>query len=197
MQESALASAIVSHRLQIDVNQRLKQFQRIGTLYGDHRPDGGHVVKDNLFTRRGGDFFRQMRFNPFDDFVVVAGVDDEHVIRLTEIVEIISQQNVVQNKPLFVGYERIANLPQRHIANAAGKRRRQKLCRPGTFKTKTPHVRNVYQTAGGADSVVFRDNCTKLNRHVPAGEIDHLRAEANVVLIKGCSHGISLKKTDC
>ena len=64
MKDQGLRAAVVAHRLEVDVDQRLQQFDRPRPLDGEHGPEPAHVGPDDLLAGPLGPLLRQMGVRP-------------------------------------------------------------------------------------------------------------------------------------
>ncbi len=184
VQQLHLRPAVIAHPLQIDVYQRLEHVDALGPLDGKHRPNRADVGEDHLLARRFGPLARQVGADPSDDFLPVAGIDDDDVERLSVGIVIIAHQHVVENAADVVRDQRIADLAQLHVGHAAGEQFGQKDGRAGPLEPQPAHVRNIGDGHGISRGVVFLDDRSILHRHGPAGEIDHPSAVGHVPIKK-------------
>ena len=194
VEDADLGAAIVSHRLEIGVHERLQQFHRSRPLDGEHGPKAAHIVPDNLLAGAVGPLFGQMGADPIDDFGPVAGIDDHEEERLAMTVVVVADQHVVQDSARVIGHQRIADLAQFHVGHAAGQELGQKDGRPGPLEAEPAHVGDVGDTHGRTRRQVFGDDRGVLHGQGPAGEIDHPAAMRNMPVIQGgsqepCIHG--------
>ena len=183
MQDADLRPAIILHRLEIDVHQRLQQIDGVRPLDGEHRPQAADVAKDNLLAGTFGPLLRKVGVDPIDDLGVVAGVDHQEEKRLAVGVEIIADQHVVEDSAVVVGHQGVADLAQFHVGHAAGEQFGQEdgLARP--LESQPAHVRNVGDSHRRADGQMLFDDRGILHGHGPAGEVDHPPAVGNMPII--------------
>ena len=80
--------------------------------------------------------------------------------------------------PCVVGDQRVADLAEFHVGHAAGEQFGQEDGRPGPLEPQPAHVRDVGDAHGRAGGQVFFDDRGVLDRHGPAGEVDHPRPVA-------------------
>src|SRR5690606_34387086 len=69
--DGTVGDAIVFHRLNVEVDHRFDQLNRLRALNGDHRGGSGNVVEFGVVS---ADLLRE----PIDDLLAIAGVDDHH-----------------------------------------------------------------------------------------------------------------------
>ena len=127
---------------------------------------------------------RQMGADPADDLLAVAGIDHHDVERLAVVVVVVADQDVVEDAAVLVGHQRVADLAQAQVGHAAGERFGQEDGRPGPLEPQPAHVRDVGQADGLSRGVVLLDDRGVLDRHRPAGEVDHSGAVGDVPIVK-------------
>ena len=176
-------AAIVPHRAEVQVDQRLKDLDALRPLDGEHRPKAAHVGEDDLLPRGLCALRSQMGLDPIDDLPPVAGVDDDDIERLAVGVAIVAHQHVVENSAGVVGHQRIADLAEFHVRDAAGEQLGEEDGGPGPLEPQAAHVGDVEDSGRRPGGQMFVDDRRVLERHCPAGEPDHAAAVGDMPLI--------------
>ena len=100
MEDQGLRPAVVAHRLEIDIHQRLQQFHGPRPLDGEHGPEPAHVVPNDLLPGPLRPFWGQVGVDPIDDLRPVAGIDHHEEERLAVGVVVVADQHVVEDSAL-------------------------------------------------------------------------------------------------
>ena len=123
--------------------------------------------------------------HPGEVLLPVAGVDADEDVLGREAVG----HHVVHEAALVVQEARVDRLPVVGLAEVVGDERVGALQRPLAAELDLPHVRDVEQTGGVPHRLVLGHHPGVLDRHVPAGEVDHPRPERAVSLVERCLLG--------
>ena len=126
---------------------------------------------------------RKMLVYPADDFFMIRGIYHQKVERLAVFVVIVTHQHVVEYSALFVGNERIANLPVNQVGYPAGEQFGQENGRSGSFEAQPAHVGDIGHARDAPRGLVLLDNRSELDRHHKTGEFHHPAAVRNVPIV--------------
>ena len=126
---------------------------------------------------------RKMLVYPAHDFFMIRGVYHQKIERLAVFVVIVTYQHVVEYSALFVGNERIANLPENHVGDPACKQFGQKYGCSRAFEPQPAHVRDIGHARDAARGLMLLDNRSELDRHHKTGEFHHPAAVRNMPIV--------------
>ena len=97
------------------------------------------------------------------------------------------EDDVVDDPAVLVRDERVLGVAGLEAVDVVGERRLEQVARRRTFDLELAHVRDVEDAGVRAHRLVLRDHALVLDRHLPAGERDHARAERDVPIVEGRS----------
>ena len=164
-----------------------EEFHDLRTLDRDHRGLHGAVFEF-------ADEITPDGFEVVGDFLAVGSVDDKHKLVFTHAVD----EGVVLHAAGLVADQRVSALPFLHVLDAPRAGAFEQAAGVAPFESEAPHVGDVEHAAAGADLVVLIDDGAGavlpfvVEGHVPPGEVDHLAAVVDVVLMERClEHGAS------
>ena len=75
--------------------------------------------------------------------------------------------------------------PGCELVDVVRERRLEQVACGRAFDLELAHVRDVEDAGVGAHRLVLLDHALVLDRHLPAGERDHARAEGDVTVVQG------------
>ena len=156
---------LVPHRLrQLALLEQLgDDAPRLGPLQGEHRQLLAAI----------GQLDRTERVHELLEVVPVllpvGGVDDQQVLVRQEAIQV----GVVDSTAGLGGNDRVLGLADVQGAGVVGQHVLQERHGAGAANDETPHVRDVEQAGVLARRQVLLDDAGVLDRHVPAGEVDH------------------------
>ena len=94
---------------------------------------------------------------------------------------------VIDHTALVIAHGAVAGSAIAHVVKLVGQHVVQVFQSIGSFAGDFTHVRNVKQSACGADGHVFCNHAGGiLNRHGVSGKGDHFCAQRNMIVIKWC-----------
>src|SRR5205823_320944 len=99
-------------------------------------------------------------------------------------------EHVVADAAPLVGDQAVADLPVLHGGRVVGVDRLDQVEAAGAGEGQPAHVRDVEQPGGGAHRLVLGDDAGVLHRHLPAGELDHAGAAADVPVVQRGAQGV-------
>src|SRR5262249_51258830 len=117
---------------------------------------------------------------PIEVDVPVGCVDDEQVTKWLELV----RDEIVDDSAALVGEQRVLRLADADPVEIVGQRGLQELRRARALDLELAHVRDVEDAAVGSYRLVLWDDAFVLDRHLPAGERNHPRAEGDVRVVE-------------
>ena len=106
----------------------------------------------------------------------VAGVGDDHEPVLGEAID----DQVVDDAAVGRTDHRVVGAPDGERRRVRDQRAGKRRCRPRALDEQLAHVREVEQADPLADRAMLLEDRRVLDRHPPAGELDHPGAEAGV-----------------
>ena len=149
---------------------------RRAALQGDHGDLVGPV--GHLRVRE----LREVRTEVLPVLVPVGGVHDQQVLAGDEVVEV----RVVHRAAGLGRHHRVLRLQRIESLGVAGEHMLQERDGAGAAEHEAAHVRDVEETASAPRREVLRDDAGGvLHRHLPAAEVDHLRAGGDVLVVEG------------
>ena len=95
------------------------------------------------------------------------------------------EDHVVDDPAALVRDERVLRLAGLEPVDVVRERRLQQVARGRSLDLELAHVRDVEDARVRAHRLVLRDHALVLDRHLPAGERDHARAECDVAVVEG------------
>ena len=175
--ERGVGAGVVAHRREVAIDERRDEPHGARPLHGDHRRRGRHVVEP-----RG--VVGQPPLEPIDDLRAVRGVDDDLKRRRVVVDRSVDREaideHVVEDAAAVVAHEAVADLPGPHVGDAAGDRGVEEAGRVGAEEPQPTHVRDVEHADRRARGQVFGGDRRVLDRHFPAGKVDHPPAVGDV-----------------
>ena len=146
--------------------------QRTGALDGQQRVAVGDVARVRAADLAVPD--------PLEVGLPVRGVDDEQVAAFLEAVH----DQVVDDAAGLVREQRVLSAADVDLVEVVREERLEELARLRPLDLELAHVRDVEDAAVLADGAVLGDDPLVLDRHLPAGERHHARAERDVALVE-------------
>ena len=119
----------------------------------------------------------RVRIHPREVLVDLRRIDDEQVARFGDAID----DQIVDHATVLIEQKRVLALPDAQPIDVVRQQPVQPRRGLRAFGEKLAHVRNVEDPQIAAHRVVFVDDPRVLHGHRPAAEIDHLRAEADVL----------------
>ena len=116
---------------------------------------------------------------------MIGRVDDHEHVVLTLV-----DEHVVERVAVLTAEQPVADGVRRDAPDVGGQHAVQRLHPVGAGEAEAPHVAEVEQPHPLPHAADLVEDGTVLDRHVPAAELDHARAEALVEIVeRGVSHG--------
>lgn len=159
-------TGVVLQAVQIGVGERREDARGLGALHGEQRV--GVPVVAHLGVEPGRPLGQRVQ-----DDLGVGGVGDDHVLGLFEPID----DQVVQDAAVLAADHGVARPARLHGADVADQREVQQLGRLRAGDGDLTHVRQVEETGAGAHRDVLLALGAVAQRHVPAGEVGHRRAQ--------------------
>src|SRR5439155_9821244 len=145
-------------------------------LGGEYREGARPLDRDERRADRAivqRDVFAEMREEMRAVLRDVRGIDYNHVFGVADPVD----DDVVDDRPAFVGDETVARLAHIETGDVARHEAVERGARGATLEEELAHVREIEEAGAAADRAMLRDDALVLDRHLVAREGHHLRPE--------------------
>ena len=169
--EHAFAKPVKLNLREIHVGEFLEGGFRLFPL---HR-QLGDAVADVLYRHP----FQAIFPDPGFILIEVGGVDHQQVV----IAAIVDDQ-VVDDPTIGIAHRAVLGLVDGDLGGVIDGEAVDHLQGPGAAQDDLPHVRHIEDAHGGAHPPVLLQDAAVLDRHLKAGKIDHLGAQAHVFLVE-------------